>query len=355
MTITIGTDDLVRLRLRAQLLEPRTTHTVVDVVERMLAMQGQDFPHVCWAIGLRARQVRAEVLRAFDEGTIVRSWPMRGTLHVTPAEDLAWILSVTSERTLQSARKRHADLGLDGPTIDAARDVVLGALTGGGRATRAELTAAFAQAGISTEGQRGYHLIWRFAQEALVTWGPMADDRQQALVLLDEWVPNPRSLTGEEAVQHMLVRYLDGHGPATLQDFAWWTKVTMSSAKRGLQLAREAGELTELDVDGTTMWARTRSLDADVSRPTAGHVLALPGFDEYLLGYQDRSAVLDPEHADKIVPGGNGVFLPILVHHGRIIGTWRLASSDHRWFVDGPGAPSEELRRSIEDYAGFVG
>lgn len=315
--------DLIRLRLASQRISGDGTASATPSVRHLLALQAQDFAAACWAVGLRTRGSRlSDVISALDDGEIVRSWPMRGTLHMVAAEDLGWILSLTSARMLASTVTRRRQLELDEQTLSRARDLVIGALGGGRRLGRSELMTLFEASGITTGGQRGYHLLWYLAQTGLVCWGP-THRNQQAMVLLDEWVASPRRLEPDEALREFVLRYFSGHGPATLKDFAWWSKTTVADATKGLALA--ADELSELVVDGTSYWMARAEADTTPSKVPGGKrsVYALPGFDEYLLGYQDRSLVLADEFAPRIVPGNNGVFQATIVAGGRVVGTWR--------------------------------
>lgn len=312
---------LLQLRLSNQLIEGEGQREAADVVSRLLAIQAQDFGQALWAVGLRAPGITsADVLNALSTGEVIRSWPMRGTLFFVLPADLRWILALTAERTLASARTRHRQLKLDESTLSHARDVALSTLEGQTEVGRKEFMAALEQAGIPTSNQRGYHIIWHLAHTGVVCWGP-SYGTQQALVLLDEWVPAGRELDRDEALREFAVRYFAGHGPATLNDFAWWSKLTVSDARAGLHLARD--ELSELDYGDTRHWVSSRTLDAPLSDEDAVH--ALPGFDEYVLGYHDRVHVLAPEHVQRVIPGKNGFFKPTMVADGRVTGTWRRA------------------------------
>ncbi|MHA7155873.1 winged helix DNA-binding domain-containing protein [Arthrobacter sp. TMN-50] len=323
MSCTIDRKRLLQLRLAAQLIrnDDGARPPVRDVVDRLLAMQAQDFNQALWAIGLRSPgSTRDDVLAALQRGDIIRSWPMRGTLHFVLPADLRWLLSLTAERLVAGAAARHRELGLDQTTLERARGVALTVLAGGRQLGRNEFLSALNAAGIDTGGQRGYHLIWYLAQAGTLCWGPPAGT-QQALVLLDEWAPSGAQLDREEALGRFVLGYFTGHGPATLRDFVWWSKLTVADAKVGLAVVR--GHLTELICDDIAYWvATTRSED----KPRSSGLILLPAFDEYVIGYQDRSPVLVPEYAQRIVPGGNGVFRPTVVTHGRVTGTWRRSA-----------------------------
>ncbi|MGY2065310.1 winged helix DNA-binding domain-containing protein [Blastococcus sp. SYSU DS0619] len=315
--------DVALMRLVAQRLAGPPAPDPAAAVRRLGALQGQDFPGAVAAVALRsATRDRESVLRALEEGTVVRSWPMRGTLHLLPAEDLPWLLELLGPRALTGLAGRRASLGLTDADAERARELAVAALTGGRRLPRGALLSAIEAGGVATTGQRGYHLLWFLAQTGTICLGPTRDG-EQLFVLLDEWVRRPRRLAGEEALAELALRYFRGHGPATVRDLVRWAGTTVRDVRAGLAAARD--QLERIEVDGTEYF-----LDPDTADRYAAHreearaPLLLPGFDEFVLGYADRGAVLDPAFAERIVPGRNGVFRPTVVVDGRITGTWRL-------------------------------
>ena len=315
------------LRLAAQRIAGSGFATASEAVRWMTCMQGQDYPGVVLSVALRTvERQRSAAFEAFDAGDVVRSWPMRGTLHLVAAEDLGWMLQLTTQRLIAGAAARRASLGLDTVLIETARELAIEALSGGRRLRREALLALWERAGLLTVKQRSYHLLWQLAQTGTLCFGPTCDvptgRREQCVVLVDEWVRSPRRLERDEALGEWAARYFRSHGPATTKDFAWWTKLTMADVKTGLALA--APQLERVAVEGVEyfMDPLTPELLA-ANRSKARGVFLLPGFDEYLLGYQDRSAVLAPAHASRIVPGGNGMFLSTIVAAGEVVGTWK--------------------------------
>ena len=314
-SFTASHRELTALRLSAQGIGAPAPDGIAGTVRRMLGVQAQDFAGAKWSVGLRTPgSTDAEVEAAIAAGSVVRSWPMRGTLHLVPPEDLGWMLSATSARTIRSTQSRRRDLGLTAADLEAAREAAQRELSGGRVLTRDALLAVFDAAGVSTAGQRGYHLLSHLGITQTLVFGPV-DGKQQTFVLLDEWVPSPRRLEPEEALGEFALRYFTGHGPATVRDFAWWSSLTLGDARAGLAVAR--AQLDELDVDGTSYY-----LAADTA-PASPAVHTLPGFDEYLLGYQDRSAPLADGPLERVAPGKNGLFLSTIVVDGEVVGTWR--------------------------------
>ena len=313
MTRSFTTDRkrITALRLAAQGIDRPTTDDPAQVVRHLLALQAQDYASGLWTIGLRTRGgTRDEVEAAQAAGTIVRSWPMRGTLHFVAAEDLGWMLELTAERIIRSAAGRHRQLELADEDFERAAAIARKRLTGGERLDRRELLAAFDAGGVSTAGQRGVHMLGKLAQLRILVLCS-----QSEWALYEEWIPNPRRLERDEALREFALRYFSAHGPATIRDFSWWSSLTLTDSRRGLELARE--QLDELGVGGETYYLRPGL------EPAKPAVHLLPGFDEYLLGYADRSAPLAGEDGAIIVPGGNGVFLSTIVVNGEVVGSWR--------------------------------
>ncbi|TFB53091.1 winged helix DNA-binding domain-containing protein [Cryobacterium tagatosivorans] len=358
--------DVTRIRLVRQGLSGGELRGVSDVAERLLALQAQDYAAGKWALGVRAPGATlADVDAAINSGAIVRSWPMRGTLHFVPAAALGWMQELTSPRVVAGSRTRHAQLDLDPVVIERARAVAVGALSGGRELSRADFLAALDGSGISTAGQRGYHLIGHLALTGTLCWGPQRG-KQQVLVLLDDWVPSPRRLDRDEALGEFVLRYFDGHGPATLRDFVWWSQLTLADARVGLAVARD--RLAELEVDGVTHYLPAAADTGDSGTGNAPRpprqrrpVLALPAFDEYLIGYQDRSFAIDDGSFTRVVPGRNGMFLPLILASGRVIGTWRQTKStrevsvEPRPFATLSANQAREFGRAVADYARFLG
>jgi len=346
---------IASLRLASQGIEASALSSPAEAVRWLLATQAQDLPGAKWSVGLRVPgSTIADVDAALARAEIVRSWPMRGTLHLVAAEDLPWMLSLTAERTVQGMATRHRQLGLDRATFERARELAVAALAGGRALTRAALLATFEAHGIPGGGQRGAHLLWYLCHTGTLCLGPMHGG-QQAVVLLREWIVAPRALGRDEALGELARRYFASHGPATLGDFTRWTKLPVRDAAPALALAR--GDLEEVAINGTRYWMAAGTRDRVASR----RVHALPGFDEYLLGYQDRSAVLAPEHSGVIVPGNNGMFLATIVSAGQVVGTWRRMTVGRRIVVAAapfaPLAPSDVsgFQEAITAYGHFVG
>lgn len=284
----------------------------------MVAIQAQDYPAAKRAIGLRLSKVTDnDIEKAITDRTIVRTWLMRGTLHFVAAEDIYWILELLGPHIIEKSKLRHVNLGLDNETFEKSSEVFSSALSGGKQLTRDEMYTVLEEAGISVEGQRGYHILWRTALNGLICFGPLRG-KQQTFVLLKEWIPN-NSITVPDKLPlaELAMRYFTSRGPATLKDFAWWSGLKIKDAKAGLKAAES--ELEEFVADGQTYWMSSfrQKLSGDVHK-----TYLLPGFDEFILGYRDRGAILQGDFR-RIVPWNNGMISPVIIVNGKIAGTWK--------------------------------
>jgi len=313
------------MRLRAQLIGGGAASSPEAVVSHLLAVQAQDYAGATWAIGLRLPgSTLVDVEGAIERGEIVRTWPMRGTLHFLAAADVRWMLPLLTPRILKRAAGRERQLGLDPATFARARELFASALSGGRRLTRPEAMALLEGGGVTTAGQRGYHILWRLAQEGQLVVGPL-QGRQQTFALLDDWVPASRSALDpaaarEDLLAHLAARYFAGHGPATVADLERWAAIPKTEARAALEAI--AHTLESAEHAGERYWFSAELADGpSVASPD---VHLLPGFDEYMLGYTARSHQLG-EHLEEYGSrvGSNGMLAPTLIVDGHAVAVWK--------------------------------
>jgi hypothetical protein len=346
--------NLLHHRLHSQGVAAARFDDPAGPVRWLGAIQAQDYLGSLWAIGLRTRNAtEAIVERAIADRAIVRTWPMRGTLHFVAAEDASWMLELLTARVVAaSAGRLERGYGLDDKVFGRSREIVGRALEGGRRLTRDAMYRTLELAGISTSGGRGLHITWRLAHDRLICFGPR-EGRQQTFVLLDEWTPRPKRLARDEALAELARRYFTSHGPATVQDFVWWSGLLLSDATRGLDLA--SGNLASVDFAGRRYWA---SPSTEACRASTRAFL-LPAFDEYTVAYRDRAALVGPAHAHRA--GGLDILRPAIVVGGRVVGTWARTlgrdsvSCDVQPFTPlGPTA-RRAVSAATRRYAAFLG
>lgn len=326
------------------------------VVSALGAMQAQDWSSAIWAIALRSPGATEQsVEQVIAERKVVRTWPMRGTLHFVAADDVRWMLRLLTPRVIAGTSRRTRELELDDATFARCRKVFVRILQGGACVAREEMMERLEKAGISTDGGRGYHILFRLAQEGLICFGPRSG-KAHTFVLLDEWIPQSRGWDREESLAELARRYFSSHGPATLQDFVWWSGLAVTDAKSGIALA--SAQLACTSIAGVNYWGPIeKNSEASASSP----VHLLPAFDEYLLGYKDRSAVLDAAHSGKVNPGNNGVFMQTVIIQGRVCATWkRVLRKNSVAMTVHPFAPLRKsdrtaLQSAAEHHARFLG
>jgi hypothetical protein len=339
-------------RLRNQRIADRSPADPADVVRWLGAVQAQDYPASLWAIGLRARATEAAVEQALARRTIVRTWPMRGTLHIVAAEDIRWLLELLTPRVLAANAGRYRQLELDDAVFARGTKLVVEALRAGRQLQRTALYRLLEHGGIATRGARGLHILSHLAQRSVICFGAR-EGRQHTFALLDEWVPPAPRLDRDAALAELTLRYFTSHGPATPHDFAWWSGLTLTDVRAALQ---QVGARLESAVAAKRTWWFAPGSAAATTTPRA-HLL--PAFDEYTVGYRDRSDVLSARHANRVSMGG--VLNPAIVVDGRIVGTWKRALRKDAVvvtlapFTRLKRAEREAIEAATERYAAFLG
>ena len=310
-------------RLRAQgLVGPKAT-SVVEVVDRLLAVQAQD-PRG-FRLAIRARSsglTAADVEQALTiDRSVVVSWLNRGTLHLVRAEDYAWLHALTTPPLRTANSTRLAQGGVSPDAADRGVAVIEQALSADGPLLRRQLRERVAAAGVRVEGQALVHILFLADLRGLIVRGPVVDG-EQAFVLVRDWLgdlaPPHASIDRDTALAQLAARYLAGHGPASDRDLAKWAGLPVGSVRRGLAALGSRVE----DRGGGLLGPAGRS-SGDVEREprAAAPALLLGAFDPLLLGWVDRSAVL-AGHTGLVT--SNGIFRPFALVGGQAVGTWGM-------------------------------
>ena len=308
-------------RLRSQQLEHTQLKRPSEVVAWLGAVQAQDYAGAKWSIGLRLQgYTDADIEQAIEDKTFVRTWAMRGTLHFVAAADIHWLLALLAPRLIAGGARRYLELELDQRTLARSDVVFAKALQGGQQLTRTELLAILQQNGISTQGQRAPYLLQHASLNGLICQG-VTRRNNPTYMSLTEALPQGKTLEHDEAIAELAKRYFISRSPATLQDFVWWSGLTVTDARAGLEAVQS--QLIHETIDGQTYWLSGTQHPRQASSRTA---YLLPGFDEYLLSYKDRTASLDVPHYNRLTPT-NGMLPSTMVIAGRVVGTWKRTFS----------------------------
>ncbi len=331
-----------------------------ELVSWLGAMQAQNYSMVKWAMGTRLKSATIQTVEeALRKGEILRTHVMRPTWHLVAAEDIRWMLKLSARR-IKSANDSFAkgyDLEITDELYAKSYNLLEKILCGNKSLTKQEIAEHFCCSGILVEADN--HRMTRFMvraeQEGIVCSG---EDKggKYTYALLEERVPPVPEITKDEALARLARSYFRSHAPAVLQDFIWWSGLPVSEAKQAIYLIES--ELTAEQWNGQTWYVheacRTRG-------KVSGRLHLLPSYDEYLLGYKDRTDVLPKEHYPKAFTN-NGLFYPVILHEGQVIGNWSKsakkgsASIECSWFrsndcVDETVLNQEKVRGSIQNVA----
>ncbi len=309
--------DIAQLRLQNQQLAATKFTTEKELVSWMGAMQAQDYAMAKWAIGVRLPGSTIDsVERAICSGEIIRTHLLRPTWHWVAADDLRWMLALTAPRILSAMKSRHRELELSPPVVAKSIGVIEKALAGGRHLTREVLIDELEKSGIATGGNRASHLFLLAELEGIICSGA-SEANNYTFALLSERVPESEKIPRDEAVARITRKYFTSHGPATTEDFAWWSGLAATDVRKGVEMIRPA--LISETINGKTYWMTGHP---DFSLLPNNRVYLLPAFDEFIISYKDRSSALD-HHTHVKAVSSNGIFRPVILLNGQVAGRWK--------------------------------
>lgn len=310
------TPENIRL-LSHQLIKP-AFKTPKELVSWMGAIQAQKYNMAKWAIGVRLKSPKLQIIEeALRKGEIVRTHIMRPTWHFVAAEDIRWMLKLTGQRIKAANESFGRSMGVDDKLYPHCNDLIAKMLEGNKSLTREEVSTEFEKAGITVDAGQVRRFLTRAEADAIICSGP-DKGRQPTYALLDERIPPTKDLTKEEALATLAHRYFQSHSPATMNDFVWWSGLSVSEARQAVSLIE-----TEL-IKEQDFFVHESYNDKKVSKEIL-HLL--PSFDEYLISYKDRTAVLHPDHHHKAFNSW-GIFYPVILYNGKIIGNWKKGKKE---------------------------
>jgi len=313
MTLT----DISYSRLYSQQIAETKFKTAKEMVGWMGAMQAQDYAMVKWALGVRLPNSTDQLIEsAIDKGEIIRTHLLRPTWHLVSADDIYWMLELSAPQIKAILKSRLRDLELTETVLSQTNTIIEKTLAGNNHLTREELAALFENAKIATNDNRLSHIMLQAEMEGIVCSGAIKN-KKQTYALLPERVMKTKTLTREEALAKLAHRYFSSHAPATLQDFIWWSGLSVKDARNALEMIKP--DFISETIDSETYWL-TNSLSIPKKEKPA--VYLLPAFDEFIISYRDRTASLVFENHKKAV-SNNGIFRPVIVVNGQVTGLWK--------------------------------
>ena len=321
-------NDISEIRLHNQQIQSSRFKNAKDLLAWMGAVQAQDYAMAKWAVGVRLPgSTDLAIEEAFRKGEIIRTHLLRPTWHFVSADDIYWILGLTAPHIKSLLRARHIQLELTETIVNKSKSVVEKALLGGNHLTREELMFQLGNAQINTDGQRAAHLMLLFELDGLVCSGA-PKGKKQTYTLLEERVPKSLSFNRDEALAELAKRYFTSHGPATVQDFIWWSGLPVKDARNALEMVKS--QFISVETEQQMLWF-TDLYQATKTNNQPAYLL--PAYDEFIISYRDRSASILAENHKKAI-SENGIFRPIVVQNGKVTGIWKRVQKKNKILIE---------------------
>jgi hypothetical protein len=310
--------DIPRYRLHNQSLSQTKWTRPEEIVAWLGAVQSQDYAGAKWALAQRLKNAPTDAVmeKAFNEGKILRTHVMRPTWHFVTPTDIRWMLDLTAPRIKTAMAHLDRQLGLDKSILKKSNTTLKKALQGYRHLTRSELASILKKAGVSVNGYRMGQLMGHAELDQVICSG-VRKGKQFTYALLEERAPQAKRLDREEALAELTKRYFRSHSPATLQDFVWWSGLTTADARKGMEAVKS--EFEQETIAGQIYWFSAPTL----TESSSSFAYLLPNYDEYTVGYRDRSAIFDRSHIDKLSAFRESILTQVMIINGEVSGTWK--------------------------------
>jgi hypothetical protein len=349
------TKDIAHIRLITQQIAASNFTKPAALVSWMGVLQAQDYNMAKWAIGMRVPgATEAGINAAIHKGQILRTHVLRPTWHFISPNDIHWMLELSAPKLRNTLAGRHRQLALTPAVLKKSNAIIEKALTQHKHLTRKELVELFTKANIAVNENRASHLLFSAELDGLICSGPLKEG-DATYALLHEWAPKKKkSYTREEAIAELARRYITSHAPVTVKDFVWWSGLNITESKAGLEAIKK--EFITEKAGDQTYWLPASFTLPNNKQPAA---FLLPAYDEYVISYTDRSAILDATQHSKAI-SNNGLFRPVLVVNGQAMGTWkRTAKKDtivaFDYFIKPPKTAGPLIKKAVAAYGDFLG
>ncbi len=312
------TTEIIAHRLYNQQITETKFTTPEEIVSWLVAVQAQEYAMSKWAIGLRLENTNETLVeQAINEGRILRTHLMRPTWHYVSPADIRWLLALTAPRVHAFNAYQYRKNGLDSTVFNKCNDIIVRNLEGGKSLTRSVLNTAFQEAGIITDTVGLSCIMMQAELDGIICSGPR-QGKQFTYALIDERVPPATPLTTEEALSQLVLRYFTSRGPATVQDFVWWSGLTMKEARIGI--GNLPPYFIQTKIDGQEyIYAPGNPKQPEHPR----HSFLMPDYDEYGIAYKNRDAILLPKYKSTSNERPVFPFNRMVIINGTIVGAWQ--------------------------------
>lgn len=308
---------IAHIRLVNQQLTGTEFKTPKEIVTWMGAMQAQDFNMAKWAIGMRIGNITDRMVEdALNKGEIIRTHVLRPTWHFVSADDIYWMLALTGPRIKPTIEGYSKYLEMESVDTLKIQSFIFKALEGGNHLTREELCKALEQAGMKADIRQVNHIMSYAEIDGIVGSGRVKG-KKQTYCLLEEIIPRPKDFDRDNALEQLARRYFMSHAPATLQDFVWWSGLTLTDSRKAIEMIRNDFVIEK--VEGQEfVFSNSPDMPCDVGN----RVHLLPAFDEYVVSYKDRKAIFAHGFYLEVI-GKIGLFKATVMYDGQVIGMWK--------------------------------
>jgi hypothetical protein len=315
------------LRIHNQEIENQRFISPQELVAHMGAMQAQDYLMAKWAVGLRLQQATdSTIVDAYNSGKIIRTHLMRPTWHFVSSNDVYWLLELTAPQIKKLSKSRNKQLELDENLFRKSNAILEKNLANCVSLTRENLTQLYLNANIRTDDNRLSHLLMQAELDGLICNGEIKGNKL-TYALLEEKVPVKKLLSRDESLAELANRYFTSHAPATMRDFIWWSGLSVTDARKAMEMNKPS--FISETFDDETYWF----IDTLYENCCNLSVYLLPAFDELLIGYRNRTAIIN-ENLNKKAISENGIFRPIIVVNGQVVGIWKRATQKTKVVIE---------------------
>ena len=349
--------DVIRLRIHNQCIVETVFERPEEVISWFGAVQAQDYLAAKWSVGLRSNGLSESSLDlALAEGKILRTHVLRPTWHFVTQADIGWMLELSAQRVHKQMAHWYRSASLDNAFFKKTNRIIANTLQGGKQLTRSEIASLLKQSNVGVEinNLRLTFIMLHAEVDGIICSGALKG-KAHTYAFLDDRVTKTKKLTHEESLVELTKRYFVSRGPATVKDYAWWSSLSMAEAKAGVEMVTPKLAHEIINKQDYSFFGN-ENFRADSSEA----VYLLPNFDEYIIGYTDRSAIFESPYASGLDARHNPLFQNTIVTDDRIVGTWKRILQKNKVsivakpFLKLPDSKLELLMQAVMRYSRFI-
>ncbi|WP_423127021.1 winged helix DNA-binding domain-containing protein [Gaoshiqia sp. Z1-71] len=324
-----SSSEIIKIRLQNQQIACSGFKTAKELVGFMGAMQAQDYAMVKWAVGIRLPDATIHSVEdSINHGELIRTHLLRPTWHLVSANDIHWILELTAPQIKSKMKSRHKELELNDAIIAKCCKIIENTLTEHQSLSREELIAELTRHQIKTsDNNRAAHILLSAELDGLICNGAN-NENKTTYSLLRKRVPKTKPFDRNEAIAALTEKYFLSHGPATTDDFIWWSGLPVKDARSGIEMLNN--HLIPETIHSQRYWLHQSAAHFETTENLA---CLLPAYDEFIISYKDRSAILASPEQGKVI-SSNGLFKPVILVNGQVAGLWKRTIKKNKAIIE---------------------